>query len=654
MNKRQRLLAILLIVFLGFVCYFNSLSNPFIWDDTALIEENFLIKDIRYLPRLFTTNLFYLKSKEGNFYRPLQSLSYMLDYYIYKLNPKGYRFTNIILQIMAAILIYEFILLISNSFIISLISASLFVVHPIHVESVAYISGRADIIMAIFLLSSLILFIRGFYLFSVIAFSFALFSKELALIFPILVLIYALIYKLKISQEKPANIRIYLLLYFLVSAIYLFMRFNLFGRRPVFSSFDSFSEGSLFFLVAPFLYLKTLFFPINLHMARTVVLPASVFEPRVIFSILGLIFLSFVIIKAYKMQGKLRIFSFSLAWFFLFLFPHLGMFSINAYFAEHFCYLSSIGIFLIMGMSFEWLIRKKKIFIFLPIILVILYSLITIKYNSAWRNEEYFYKRIIKLSKNSFGAYNNLGFFEEKRGNYKKAEEYYLKALNIKPDFEQALLNLMRVIFLSGKEEAAIVQIKDFLKKHPESFWGWANLGSMYETRGEYLKAIEAYKKSLNINPYIANHHYFLALTFQEAGDFDSAIEEFKRAISLDQKNYAYHNDLGVVYKNKGLLELALEEYLIALRLAPKSSEVSLNLGIVYSLMGKLDKAEYYLLNSIRLDSNSSLSHYNLGVFYWQKGEFIKAKEEFETALGLSPDFVQAEMWLKKIKSYLP
>ncbi|UCH12272.1 MAG: phospholipid carrier-dependent glycosyltransferase, partial [Candidatus Omnitrophota bacterium] len=185
--------AIILILLASIIVYINSLFNPFIWDDSALVRDNFLIKDWRHTRKLFTTDLYYSKSR-SNFYRPLQSLSYMLDYSLWRLKPFGYRLTNIILHSTVAILAYLLFLLVSKQKGVSLIGALFFVIHPIHTEAVVYISGRADSLMGIFLLSSFILFTKHMhqdgpkgqrlYFSSLACFALSLLCKEPALIFP--------------------------------------------------------------------------------------------------------------------------------------------------------------------------------------------------------------------------------------------------------------------------------------------------------------------------------------------------------------------------------------------------------------------------------------------------------------------------------------
>lgn len=644
MDKRK-LTAVILITVLGFVCYFNSLSVPFIWDDTGLVSNNYLIKDFRHLGRVFSTDLFDGKSEARNFYRPFQAFSYMLDYQVWKLRPVGYHLTNIILHILAACFLYKFILIISADTVISLITALLFVSHPIHVEAVTYISGRADMLVALFLLLSLILFIECSYLFSLLSFGLALLSKELALIFPFLLLLYTYGFNLPLAKAKVAPKVVYLS-FFLLSGAYIALRFVILPNKAIFSSLGDNYINALFFLKAIFLYLKTLLLPFGLHMSYAVRLASSIWDASVWASIVGVICLIFLALKAYR---KFKLFSFGLAWFGLFLLPHSGILSINAYFAEHFCYVASMGVFFALAIIAAWLIVKKKIFILLPAGLIIFYAYLSVQYNFVWHSPERFYKHILKFSRGSYNVYNNLAAIKEKEGNYKEAEKYYLKALDIRPDFDTALLNLIRVIYLSGRKEAAFGQLKSFLDERPSSFWGWANLGSMYANNGQFSEAITAYKESLRINSAIPNHHYFLGLIYEEAGDLSLAIETLRAAAVLDNKNPAYHSELAAAYKKVGLYELALKEYLYAFNLEPGNAEASLNLGIAYALLQKFEQAEHYFLNSLKLDSSSAIAHYNLGAFYWQKGDYARAKEEFDKALAIDPAFSEVKIWRDKL-----
>ena len=155
---------ILIIVILGSLVYANSLGGEFIWDDLSFIRDNAFLKDWSNVPHIFTETATTSMDVGGgsvryNLYRPLQWLTFMADYSVWKLNPLGYHLTNIFLHISAALILFWFIALLFRSRMLSFLTALFFVIHPVHTEAVAYISGRADPLGLIFMLSSF-----GFYI----------------------------------------------------------------------------------------------------------------------------------------------------------------------------------------------------------------------------------------------------------------------------------------------------------------------------------------------------------------------------------------------------------------------------------------------------------------------------------------------------------
>ncbi|TAK08083.1 hypothetical protein EPO44_03070, partial [bacterium] len=192
---REKLLHIFLIVCFATLFYTNSFANFFVWNDWTLIIENFLIKDWRNLPEIFTSAFWKpLVGEPSQIYRPLLSLSFMADFAVWGLNPWGYHLTNTLFHILNSILIY-FLARVYVPAIPALMATLLFAVHPIHTEAVTYISGRGELIMTFFLLSGVLVFLKSekrtswlFYLVSLPLFFFALLTKETAVIFPLLLL----------------------------------------------------------------------------------------------------------------------------------------------------------------------------------------------------------------------------------------------------------------------------------------------------------------------------------------------------------------------------------------------------------------------------------------------------------------------------------
>jgi len=201
-------LSIALIIALGFLAYGNSFQNEFIWDDEFLIEKNHYIKSIAFIPQVFSSDLGAGSEKEYGFYRPMQTVSYMADHFLWKLNVKGYHLTNILLHILVAAAIYWLIKVLFADNLLALLVGCFYVVHPIHTEAVTYIAGRADLLAFLFMLLCFLLYLKncaakniGIYFLMFLSYACALFSKESSLILPALLLLYHYSFKKRFEAK---------------------------------------------------------------------------------------------------------------------------------------------------------------------------------------------------------------------------------------------------------------------------------------------------------------------------------------------------------------------------------------------------------------------------------------------------------------------
>ena len=203
--------SILLIIILGFAVYANSLHGEFIWDDNHLVKNNPHIKSWSHLPKIFTESIG--RSATGvksNGYRPLQTFSYLINHSISGSNSiRSYHLTNALLHVFVALCIYWLINILFRDRLLSFLTSVFFVVHPIHTEAVAYISGRADSLAVLFMLLSIIFYVK--YLRSdrlilnicvCLSYVFALLSKESSLILPLLLLLCHYIHEKKIELKR--------------------------------------------------------------------------------------------------------------------------------------------------------------------------------------------------------------------------------------------------------------------------------------------------------------------------------------------------------------------------------------------------------------------------------------------------------------------
>jgi tetratricopeptide (TPR) repeat protein len=606
-----RLRVISLIILISLAIYANSFFNPFLWDDISLIVQNPLIKNISGISKIFSTDLFHFSYEKGNYYRPLQTLSYMFDYSIWRLRPLGYHLTNVILHALAAYLIYLLLKLISKNKMASLLAAIFFLIHPVHTEAVTYISGRADSLVTIFILSSLLCYIKRKTILSISFFIAGLLSKENAVTLPFLIILYDAYFS-DFGTGKKRNY----LPYFTLLVLYAFLRTSVlnFSNRPVLNIQGDFFLKLATSLKSVLIYLGLILFPVNLHMGRTLPVLNSVFNAGVITTV---IVLSLLIIAVVRLRKRQRLVSFGVAWFLLTLIPVLGVFmpSKNIVMAEHWLYLPSIGFFMALGVIFGKFIElnRKTAFISASALLIPLIFL-TIRQNATWKDPVNFYKRIIHYSPESTKAHFNLAAVYENNQDYDKAIQEYKRTKEIDPGYFWIHNNLGNIYTAKGLYGSAAEEYKQSIKSEPDHFLTYNNMGNLYALRQDYEQAIAQYKKSIELNPYYSESHNNLGLVYLAQDNLKESETEFHEALKLDPDNAQAHNNLGNLYVKKGLLDEAIIQYKRAIKLKPE-----------------FDKP-----------------HFNLGVIYFEKNLKEQARAEWERVLEISPKHEGA---LKNIKA---
>lgn len=566
--KNQHLLIIFIICILAIVIYANSLNYPFILDDEVLVVKNYLIRSWKFIPQIFQTDLTLSVSREANFYRPLQTISYLLDYQVWQLDVFGYHFTNVLLFIINGILVYFLIQILSKDVILSFFSALFFVTHPIYCEAVTYIAGRADILMAVFSISSLILFIKYsnskgnekyiLYLGSLLSFGLALLSKELALMLPLILILHDLSFKRDVFAGVDKFIRRYFC-FIAITVVYIALRFTLLRFSDVSGATANFSlyKRLLIFLANFNLYFGILVFPFGLHISRTFLIPWNFLN---LYVICGAVSLSLILSASLFYYLKNRQVFFWVWWFIIWLIPQLGIFPINSFFAEHFIYLSAIGFFVIAVSILKKFLPGKS-FIYFSIITVMFFSYGTILHNRDWASDEIFYKTIIKYSPKSFLAHIRIGHVYFNQGFYDKAESEYLTALRIYPGFASAHAHLAYVYINQGQPERAIIEIgknlgidnilsskgkrkfpskKEYLKVVKKD-WGLVNiyneLGMLYGKYKLFDLAQKAFEQAIRFAPQYPDAHWNLGSLHWQMGNYQQAQKEWELVLRIDPSN---------------------------------------------------------------------------------------------------------------------
>jgi len=536
--------SITLIVFLGLTVYSNSLTGEFILDDTYLIEHNPFIQDRSHLTEIFRTDITGGTALQSSFYRPLQALVLMINYSLWELDVRGYHITNVLFHILTALALFWLLRLLFNDGLISLYAAVLFIVCPLHTEAVSYISGGADSLMSMFLLLSFVFYIRHSerrgavnYIMLVATFILALLARESALILPLLLLLYHWL-RGRESDKKyfssPAFISIAA-----IALLYIILRLTLLRDLLSHGLYSSTVLQRLpGFFVAIAEYMRLLIAPVNLHMEYGNHLFA-ITHPK---AITGIVILSGLLWYVLRKRDSDRIIVFSIAWFLITLLPQSNLYPINAYMAEHWLYLPSVGFFLVVAKYLAYLYRRRASKTFAMAVILVaagVYGYLTIRQNSYWRDPFTFYNRTLRFAPNNAKMLNNLAHLYYKRGEKKEAIRLFEKAIEANPAFAEAYNNLGIIYYYDFKDaEKAIGLFKKTVDIQPDFAGAYNNLGSAYRNIGKIEQALEAYKKAIEIKPDYAAAHNNISMAYFQARQYELAVYHCDKAKSL---GYAVH-----------------------------------------------------------------------------------------------------------------
>lgn len=489
-------LAVIGIALIGFLAYSNSLNNNFMWDDYFLVRNNAHIKQWSYIGRIFIEDVGTGSGIKIGFWRPLQMLTYMCNYACAGLNLRTYHLTNIVLHILVALALYWCIVRLFANKLIAFVAALLFSVHPVHTEAVTYISGRSDSLAALCILLSFIAYLRylqsrrgTMYTFMLISFSLALLSREISIFFPLSLLLYHYAFKIPCRAKT-------LILPFVLSVGYIVARLTLLKSFLPETATSTVLERLPGAFVALANYSRLLCMPSDLHMEYG----NRFFGWHSTGTLIGVFLFVAVIGLLYRKRNSDRLLFFSFGWFLLWLLPSLNIFPINAYMAEHWLYLPSMGIFIILANVFYkayTAARTRAAAIICVIILIVTYAFLTLQQNEYWKHPIAFYERTIRYNPFSARLYGNLGSTYRELGKFEEAVAAYQKALEVNPSFTGVYINMGIAYEQMGNYGEAIKAYEKAALSHPEDAAAYAKLAQAYYTANNPKVACRYYQKAV-------------------------------------------------------------------------------------------------------------------------------------------------------------
>lgn len=548
---KEKLIHILVVAVFGALFYVNSLGNFFVWNDWTLIIENFLIKDWRNLPEIFSSAFWKpLLGEPFQIYRPLLSLSFMADYAVWHLNPWGYHLTNTLLHILNSLLIY-FLARIYVPAVPALMATLIFAVHPIHTEAVTYISGRGELIMTFFLLSGVLVFLKSekhrswpLYLVSLPLFFLALLTKETAVIFPLLLLAADVTAFPSSWQSDPSRRLARQIGPLLVLGAFYSLRNVLVGITSVYPLVvTDFIRHLLLTLKAVPLYLGLLLFPWNIHFLHPL-RPSSPFDLQIVLGFLSLVGAGWWL--RYAARSGNHAVRFALLWFLVGLAPLVYFIGLNVPLLEGWTYLSSLGFVLLAALGLDAL--KRWTSTAAPLLLALWIAAVlggvTFYRNRDWKDD-------MQISLNTVAA---------------------------SPDDPVTLRLLGNAYFRQGKTPEAEKTFQKGISLSPGEPRLHESLGRLYSFLGKGGEALASYQRMRELRPQDPYSYWRIARFYLEKRDFAEAEKYFAEAAGRFPYSSELRNDLAQVYYLQGKLDEARSELEAALRISPYSPILKENL----------------------------------------------------------------------------
>lgn len=523
MSSNRNILYCLLIITTSFLVFSRVINNSLLlnWDDYDYIVNNGMIHG------LFWNNILSAFSEPYfHNYAPLHLISYMLDYSLFGGIKEAPMFAeNVLLHALNGILLFIIVFKISNNRVISIFSSLLFIVHPVQVESVAWLSQRKNLLSMFFLLLSMISYIRYadkekgylvYYILSIILALCALLTKSVTVIIPIIFLLYDICTYRKITIKLILDKIPYLLMVIVI------------GLLTVKAQNVAVDEGRAIYKFGGHLQTIYTMIPVYIKYIIMIIYPhelSILYMPQVKTNIDIYVVLSFAtllvifIACAYIFIRDRKLF-FWIGIYFVSLLPVSQIVALPTLMNDRYLYFPMIGASVFISSSgFEIYnkckdIYRKYLMAFFCLILII-FAVSSWQRTFVWRNDIALWEDTTKKVPNSSLAWLSLGMSYYDNKKYSDAIRAYEKCLSIDTYYKLALNNIGGLYNQTGEFNKARMYLLSLIQLYPEYFEGYMNLGNNYFNTKEYEKAADCYKKALQINSNSDDAKVFLENTYQ-------------------------------------------------------------------------------------------------------------------------------------------
>ncbi len=627
---RTVLLGVALTIFAGALwLHWPSVAGGFL---TRMDDDEYLRQSVHWQGLSWGAVRWAFTSTEP-YYQPLPRLSHVLDYQLWGTNARGHHATSVVLHALNSALVFGFLWTLLGVAAASLTTrerlalaigvAVVFAVHPLQVESVAWMSGRTQLLCTSFGIGSLWAYVAGARRWLVWAlFVAALFCKPLAVSLPFAML--ALDYFLARRDEEPGWVRLLrrnaaLIAVGVAAAVATVITESRAGGLLVPLEAIRPSQRVLLTAQSLMFYPWKLVWPTWLSPYYPRPAEISLFQPFVFASLLGV-----VVITALCLWRRRRAPVLVAGWgtYVLFVLPVSGLTPTGGEaVADRYAYLAMLPLLVLAGGAAVWLWRRCPMIARCGLVCLFVgelffFGIRTRAQTSVWRNDETLWRGVLAQFPDSDLADEMLA---------------------------QALLNQNRVPEAVGYARRA-AKVAPSAETH-------RNLGIVLAQAGKTPEAISEFKLALQINPDLADAHCHLGVVLQREGKFEEAVGHYQQALRMNPNYAEAHYNLGVALVRLDRVPEAMEHWAQALRINPDYAEAHANLGVALEQAGKLEDAIGHYEEALRIRPDLAVVHYDLGNALVRLGRASQAIRQYEEAVRFKPDYAEARNALVRLRA---
>jgi tetratricopeptide (TPR) repeat protein len=656
-NHRTFLICLFLVISV-IAIYWQVNNHDFVnFDDNKYITEN------RYVQTGLTSGNItwaFTTFHAGNWH-PLTWISHMLDCQLFGLNPGLHHLVNIFFHIANTLLLFFILHRMTKGLWQSAFVAAVFAIHPLHVESVAWVAERKDVLSTLFwtlTMGAYVFYVERRelkrYLLTLFFFALGLMAKPMLVTLPFVLLLldYWPLSRLETEKllvtehkqsEKSSKMRLkkkerrrsaikaehvnkpekqtrqrpaigHIVLekvpFFVLSLASSIVTYMAQQKGGTVGSLQSYPLAARIAnaLVSYCGYIGKMIWPENL----AVLYPHPGMPPtwEVVASVFFLGITTFLIIRTVKRCPYLTT---GWLWYLGTLVPVVGLVQVGVQaMADRYTYVPLIGISIMVAWGLPELLKKWRhrnaALATVVVIILCIFSFVTWKQLGCWQNSTTLFTHTLEKTTNNPIMLNNMGNVLEGEGRFDEAISHYTEALRIDPNL-------------------------------PDSY---NNMGLALTKRGKPDEAISNFLKAIRINHNHAEAHYNMGTLLASQGKLDEAIYHFRESIRIRPEHGNSQYNLGLASMRKGNIDEAMSYFQQANRIDPFDPETILNMGVITAMRGNLNKAMDYFVKALQIKHDYPEAHVNWGLALMQKGNLDEAITHFREALKIKPDFKEA------------